>query len=116
MDLRIENGDYVPDGMGGLQVAEGVESALQRLMLRLTVPLGTYLPLPEYGSRLHLLSREKPSLWEAMAYQYVREVLVEESSLSLDYLEISVLGEGEIGLTLHLLWQGEEATLTMSVK
>ena len=53
MELKLVNGDYLPDGRGGLQQAE--EEILQRALSRLTARRGSFPFLPEFGSRLCLL-------------------------------------------------------------
>lgn len=60
MELRLEQGDYVPNGAGGFQRLEGAEALLQRVLFRLTARRGQFPFLPELGSRLYQLGREKP--------------------------------------------------------
>lgn len=47
MGLCLRNGDYVPDGRGGLRQAEGQEALLERVLFRLTARRGTFPFLPE---------------------------------------------------------------------
>ena len=82
MELRLEQGDYVPNGAGGFQRLEGAEALLQRVLFRLTARRGQFPFLPELGSRLYQLGREKPSAREALALQYVTEALVQEPDLA----------------------------------
>ena len=49
MELKLVNGDYLPDGRGGLEQAE--EEILQRALSRLTARRGSFPFLPEFGSR-----------------------------------------------------------------
>ena len=53
MELRLEQGDYVPNGAGGFQRLEGAEALLQRVLFRLTARRGQFPFLPELGSRLY---------------------------------------------------------------
>ena len=78
MELKIANGDYVPDGAGGLCRLGGEEEVLARVLYRLTARRGGRPVLPQLGSRLHLILREKPSARRALAVQDVREALEEE--------------------------------------
>ena len=81
MELQIQNGDYVPDGLGGFRRLTG-------------------------GSRLYLVLREKPAARQALAEQYVAEALAGESGLRVT--EVSLAQEGDRGLlTVRLDWQGE---------
>lgn len=116
MDLWLENGDYVPDGMGGFLVAEGIDGVVQRVIYRLTVPLGSFLPMPEFGSKLSTLCREKPSSWEALAGQYVRLALEEEEEVSFDRVSLSPLEGGKIEMTVYLLWEGETVSFSLTIQ
>ena len=40
MELKLVNGDYVPDGAGGLTTLTGSEEVLARALYRLTAPPG----------------------------------------------------------------------------
>ena len=42
MELRLEQGDYVPNGAGGFQRLEGAEALLQRVLFRLTARRGQF--------------------------------------------------------------------------
>ena len=77
MERRLSQGDYVPDGGGGLTALGDGEEVLARVLFRLTAHRGAMPFLPELGSRLYLLGREKPSARQALAAQYVAEALRE---------------------------------------
>lgn len=114
MECKIENGDYVPDGAGGLCRLTGSQEVLARALYRLKARRGGLPFLPELGSRLHLLLREKPSARQTLAAQYVAEALKGESSLRVTGVELS--GSGERGtLTVSLEWQGEPLSLTVDL-
>ena len=55
------DGDYVPDGMGGLTALSGGAEVLARVLYRLTARRGALPFLPNLGSRLYQLCREKPA-------------------------------------------------------
>ncbi len=115
MDLSVRGGDYVPDGNGGFLTAGGAEGVLQRALFRLSVPRGSFYPLPDLGSNLHLLFREKPSAWEALATQYVRQALEVEPDLYVSAVEVSQPAPGKLTVAVTLLWQGEYLSLTTTV-
>ena len=98
----LRGGDYVPDGRGGFLRAEGRDAVLQRVLWKLTVRRGSFPFLPELGSRLYLLSREKAGARQAMARQYVAEALSGEDGLTIDGV---ALEDGR--LRVDLTWQGE---------
>ena len=77
MELKLEQGAYVQAGNGFVTVS-GPEELAQRVMMRLTARRGGFAPLPQYGSRLYLLSRTaKPGQYETAAMQYIAEALEE---------------------------------------
>ena len=82
MERKLTQGDYIPDGTGGLTSLSGGEEVLARVLYRLTARRGALPFLPELGSRLYQLGREKPSQRQALAAQYVAEALAEETELA----------------------------------
>lgn len=112
MEWKLVNGDYVPDGMGGLTALTGGEEVLARTLYRLTARRGGLPFRPELGSRLYQLSREKPSARQALAAQYVAEALEEEPGLTMRSVELTQTGEPGL-LTVVLDWQGEKLTVRL---
>ena len=108
MELMLRDGDYVPDGKGGFLRAEGAGGLLQRVLWKLTVRRGSFPFLPELGSRLYLLTREKPGARETLARQYVAEALAGEE---LEVADVTLEGER---LRVELTWRGE--TLSAEVE
>lgn len=114
MERILINGDYVPDGAGGLRAVSGGEEVLARVLFRLTARRGGMPFLPGLGSRLYELSREKPSARRALAEQYVAEALREEPDVKV--ISVELKEEGELGrLTVWLEWQGETLTGSLSL-
>lgn len=111
----MKNGDYVPDGRGGCLRAEGRSELLQRVLWKLSVRRGSFLFLAGLGSRLHTLTREKPSAWEALARQYAAEALAEEAGLTVDGVDLAET-EGKLELTVHLSWNGESMALKLELE
>ena len=107
MERKLVNGDYVPDGKGGLTVLTGAEEVLRRALFRLTARRGALPFLPELGSRLYLLPREKPSARQALAVQYAAEALGDKEDLRVTGAELCERADG-LGLTVYLDWQGQE--------
>ena len=56
MELELKNGDYVPDGIGGVHRVSGREALAQRVLFRLTARRGSFPFWPELGSRLYQLA------------------------------------------------------------
>ena len=108
-ELMIRDGDYVPDGKGGLARAGGNDAVLQRVLWKLTVRRGSVPSLPGRGSRLDLLPREKPGNRLAMARQYVQEALEGEDGLEVTGVELTE--ENGIGvLKVELTYEGAAMT------
>ena len=90
MAAILINGDYVPDGLGGFRQETGNSGLLAEILFRLGCRRGGFAPLPELGSDLHLLGREKPSARAALARQYAQAALedlnvtVEDAAVTLD--------------------------------
>lgn len=81
MELKIRKRDYVADGSGGLQRADGWEELLERVLFRLSVRRGSFPFAPTLGSSLHLLGRERPERRVTAAKQYIAEALADETGL-----------------------------------
>lgn len=108
----VRDGDYVVDEKGGFRRAEGSQALLQRVLWKLSIPRGSFPPLPELGSELYQLSRCKPSQRESMARQYAAQALADEPELTVTAAEL-----GENGaLKLYLEWQGQELALSMELE
>ena len=112
MELILRDGDYIPDGQGGLVRAEGDEALLQRVLFRLTARRGMLPMLPDLGSQLYRLGREKPIARLAAARQYAAEA-VQPEGLQVRDLTLQQRGDGRMDLTLWL--EGADTALTVSV-
>lgn len=114
MELKLKNRDYCPNGSGGLEQAEGAQAVLARVLFRLTARRGALPFLPELGSRLHEVLREKPAARLAAARQYVAQALEQEDVEVTDV----TLTDTEDGaeLVVSLLWQGERLSVTTQLK
>lgn len=106
MELKLEDGRYVPGKYQGFENVSGGEELLQRVLMRLRVRRGSFLPMPEYGSRLHLLRSVKSSQRESAAKQFITEALSEEAGLELESLAISEMSEGELLLDMSFSYGG----------
>ena len=114
MELKLKNGDYIPDGAGGLAEGTGAEEVLARVLFRLTARRGALPFLPELGSELYRVLREKPSARLAAARPYVARALEGENVTVTD---VRLEDEGRSArLTVSLLWQGEELAVTTTLQ
>lgn len=113
MELLIQNGDYVPDGKGGFRRALGSDELLQRALFKLTARRGSFPFLPELGSELYRLPREKPSAWQSLARQYAAQAL-EGEELTVEEVQVTPNGRGAT-VKILLEHQGEELPLEVTV-
>lgn len=112
MERKLINGEYVPNGAGGLTTLEGAQEVLARVLFRLTARRGGLPFRPDLGSRLYQVLREKPSARQALAAQYAAEALEEETNLKLSQVEWQDTENGG-RVVVRLEWRGE--TLTAQV-
>lgn len=116
MELRLEQGDYVPNGAGGLSAAGGGGGTPSAGAFSTDRPAGTFPFLPELGSRLYQLGREKPSAREALALQYVTEALAQESELAVTGVELTETTPGRAALRTDLNWRGAPLSVAVEVR
>ena len=105
MALLLKDGDYVADEQGGLRTVEGAQDLLQRVLFRLQARRGSFPFLPELGSRLYLLPREKPGDRQTLARQYAAEALREED-VEVTGVTVEEIQPGRLRVTVGLEWQG----------
>jgi len=114
MELKLKYGDYIPDGAGGMERGEGAQAVLNRVLFRLTARRGGLPFLPELGSRLHEVLREKPSARLAAARQYVAQALEQED---VEVTDVMLTQDGDRAeIAVHLTWQGEALTARVPVE
>ncbi|MCI9165262.1 MAG: hypothetical protein HFF65_08035 [Oscillospiraceae bacterium] len=114
METKLLNGDYVPDGLGGVARCQGADALLERVLFRLTARRGQFPPLPELGSRLYLLGRESAAQRPSAARQYAAEALAEEPVTVTDVL-LAPAGEGRVRVTVLLDCQGTALSASMDI-
>ncbi len=91
----------------------GTEELLQQILIRLTVRKGKFLPDPELGSRLFLLSGASPARANSLAEEYVREALADMRDIQIEQVEaVFSAREDRFHLTVWISYLGE----TMEVR
>ncbi len=116
MELKLKNGDYVTDGVGGLQRVEGREELLQRVLFRLTAHRGAFPFREELGSRLWQLGRLPAAQRQSAAAQYVAEALAEERELSVESVELTPREDGTAALHVALRRDDETLNVTLDIR
>lgn len=114
MEPKLRNGDYIPDGLGGVIRCGGADALLERVLFRLTARRGQFPLLPELGSRLYLLARESASNRLSAARQYAAEALTPEEVTVTD-VALSPAGEGRTQVTVFLDYRGSDLSVTLTV-
>ena len=107
MERKLIGGDYVPDGRGGLETLSQEEALLQRVLFRLTARRGQFPFLPNMGSRLYQLGREKPS---------ARQALRDETGLEVTGTQLDYAADRLGQLTVYLRWQGEDLSVSVELQ
>lgn len=114
MELMLRDGDYVPDGVGGLRRAGGQEALLQRVLFRLTARRGTFPFWEELGSRLWRLGQIPAAGRQAAAKQYVAEALADEAGLTVEDVALTEDG-GAAALRVELGYEGGTLAVELEV-
>ncbi len=107
MELKLLDGQYVTGENKAPVEIDGTDELAQRVASKLRVRRGSFLPMPEFGSRLYLLGRVKRSERETAARQYVLEALADEAGLSLETLSLSEQADGDAVLSLSFTYGTE---------
>lgn len=115
MEMKIQNGDYTPDGSGGFVTVSGTEQMLQRVLLKLMARRGEFLFLEDFGSRLWQLGRVEPAARRAAAIQYAAEAL-EDEALTVEDVQLEDGGGGVLKLQVFLQADGNTYTLDLAVR
>ncbi len=106
----MKEGDLIPDGAGGFAQVQGEEALLQRVLFKLTAKRGAFPFLPELGSRLHTLKREKPSARQSLCAQYVAQALEGEDVTVLEVTYTEETGQAQVKVRLQ--WQENSGVVT----
>ena len=115
MSLLLKNRDYAVNGNGGVAVATGGEALLNEVLFRLVVRRGSFPFLPQLGSRMYLLRREKPSAWADLACQYAAEALADLTDLTVTGAAVARRGDA-LWAEIFLKWKGEGLTVTAELE
>ena len=114
MELKLENGRYVPAAVG-LKTVSGAEELMQRVTMKLTAKRGKFFLMPDYGSRLYtLISGVRPQKREEAVRAYVAEALQGEPVVLTD-MKISVSAD-TMELELRFSYSGGSFTVNADIR
>lgn len=103
MEIKISEGRYTAAKYGDFEYVSGIDEIRQRVEMKLSTKKGSFLPLPQYGSRLYQLSSIKPSKRESAARQFVCQALADEKNI--DLLSLKIIYEDREKAMLELVFQ-----------
>ncbi|WP_283610149.1 GPW/gp25 family protein [Faecalispora anaeroviscerum] len=101
MDIRLDQGDFAVGSNGLPDSVSGKEELLQRALIRLSVPRGSFSYDPELGSRLHTLVLTGTDL-NTRARELTEEALSAMPELSVEWVVCTPLGGARARLTVAL--------------
>lgn len=114
MENLLRDGDYVPNGFGGFTRLYATQEVLARALFRLTCRHGSFPFLPELGSRLQELGREKPSAREAAAKIFCASAL-RDMELEVDDVRLTQLPDGHARMEVWLTVEDEKQALEVRI-
>ena len=115
MSLLLKDRDYVADGNGGVAVVRDGEALLNEVLFRLAARRGSFPFLPELGSRMERLRREKTSGREILAKQFAVEALDDMEDVTVT--DTVVRQEGDrLWVSVSLVWQGEQLSVAVQLE
>ena len=114
MENLLRDGDYVPNGFGGFTRLYGAQEVLARALFKLTCRRGALPFLPELGSRLYELGKERPSGREALARQYCMQAL-SGMGLWVDAVKVQELADGHARIEVELTYQEQRQALEVRI-
>ena len=82
MALKIIDGRYALSDRGETVSVTGDDEITERILFKLKVRRGSFLPIPNLGSRLYLLPKEKRADMENAARGYITQALAEETEVT----------------------------------
>lgn len=114
MELKLNQGDYVPDGAGGFVRCTGHQALLAEALYRLTARRGAFPLLPELGSRMHTLLREKPGAIPSAARQWAIEAL-QEMDLTVTDVQVHAAGHDLLEVLVHIDAAGQSEIVEVTI-
>lgn len=115
MSLLLNERDYMADGNGGVTVVRDGEAMICEALFRLTARRGSFPFLPELGSRMGQLRREKPSAWDSLAQQFAVEALAGLDGVTVTGAAVS-REEDALMVTVKLMWEGTPLSVSVQLE
>ncbi|HHY52636.1 MAG TPA: histidine kinase [Clostridiales bacterium] len=100
MDTLLENGTYALDERGLPIPITGLRALIQRLLIRLSVRKGSFLPDPNLGSELHRLPCAAGEQTNRLALHYAQQALLPEPQAKVEQAFCYLTGEGGLAVRI----------------
>lgn len=113
MSIQMNGKDYAVAGSTVVSVTGG-NALLGDILFRLSARRGSFTLMPELGSRMYLLCREKTSNREALARQYAVEALEELADVTVTDVTVTPVEEG-LRVQVEVSWHGESLAVELEV-
>ena len=114
MENLLRDGDYVPNGFGGFTRLYGAQEVLARALFKLTCRRGALPFLPELGSRLLELGKEKPARRAALARQYAAQALC-GMGLEVEDAEVTQTADGHARVEFWLRYADAQQAVEVNI-
>ena len=114
MSILLKDKDYAADGAGSVVSVTGADGVLNDVLFRLSARRGGFPLLPELGSRMYLLQREKPSRRGVLARQYAAEALADLTDVTVTDAVVTPMENG-ISVHVELAWRGDPLSVELEV-
>lgn len=112
MDTLLSHRDHALDKRGFPAAITGRQALIQRLLIRLSVRRGSFLPNPELGSRLHTLSAAGP-LADRLALHCAQQALLPEKGVRVTAASCRLLSPDALAVTVTV--EAGETTCQLEV-
>ena len=100
MDTLLENGTHALDQRGLPVTVTELRALIQRLLIRLSVRKGSFLPDPALGSELHRLPLSAGEERNQLALHYAQQALLGEAQARVEKAVCRPLGEGGLAVNV----------------
>ena len=100
MDTLLENGSHALDERGLPMAITGLRALIQRLLIRLSVRKGSFLPDPTLGSELYRLPCSGGEQTNRLALHYAQQALLPEPGARVEQAVCRLAGEGSLAVSV----------------
>ncbi len=100
MDTLLENGTHALDERGLPITITGLRALIQRLLIRLSVRKGSFLPDPSLGSELYRLPCSAGEQNNRLALHYAQQALLQEPGAKVEQAVCRLMEEGSLAVSV----------------